>query len=192
MKKSQKILFGSVIASSFGFTAYKTMQINKQYKENFEKNSKIRDEFFKNPNLELLYSPLTFLYLYKVDDTFESLYNFIQYVNFFKPKEITFDTTNDNFEKKYAEFVKSEYFTKDMERINKFIELKSEDQLKEFKFTPYDLMHLYSINKCYTGRCKIFFIDDNYDSKNTELIRKIDQLYEREGDFWSGVGYTRG
>lgn len=83
----------------------------------------------KDPNLRQLYSPFFFLYVLGIDDSFESLYKYEQYLSFYRPKTIAFELSEREFDQKYDKIVRSANFKQIMKRIAIDIKMKNTDEL---------------------------------------------------------------
>ena len=66
-----------------------------------------------------------------LDDSADSLFRFVEYLRFYRPKTIAFDLLEEDYLVKYDEFVRGKNFRKEMQEIEKAIERKDNDRISE-------------------------------------------------------------
>jgi hypothetical protein len=89
-----------------------------------------RNEHDQDSDLTLSYSAYFFLYTLGIDNKYESLFKFQEYLKFYKPKTIAFDLLEEDYMKKYDPLVRSLNFRESMKRIEANINLKHVDELE--------------------------------------------------------------
>ena len=179
LSANKKIFIGGVFATTLAWGFNKAYFMNTEYQKTYKINKEKTDRFFLDPNLDLLYSPLVFLYFYKMENNIENLFNYYDYIKFFKPKKFAFDITEEKYTKKYDKFVQSDDFLKIMKRLKKNLEKKEKEDIlsKEIflknKFNSEDIIFLYTFYNCYTGKCLVYFTKDENEKKiNKEYFLK--------------------
>jgi hypothetical protein len=84
--------------------------------------------------VRLLYSSMSFLYLYKTEkDNLDSLYMLQDLLAFARPKFMGVTLTEDEFKAKYAAYIKSSEFKNDMKKLDFLILTKKGEDIAKFK-----------------------------------------------------------
>ena len=89
-----------------------------------------RNEHQKDSDLTLFYSAYFYLYTLGVDNSYNSLFKFQEYLKFYKPKTIAFDLLEEDYLKKYDPVVRSKNFRESMKRVEADISLKQVQSLE--------------------------------------------------------------
>lgn len=132
-------------------------------------------------NLSLLYSSMVFFYLYGSRSTYESLFEYFDNFNLFKPKLIAFDMSDAEYMKKFDDTVRSNDFRKKMKQAAMLVEDKNAEALSHIG-TPDDLMYLLTFHHCYTGRCEIVFNDKPKDERKDVVTQELQKIKDRAPD----------
>lgn len=178
-----KYLTYGVAIGSFSYFIYFASNHDKFYQKNLSQIQKKKEEHFKDKNFDLLYNSLAFLYLYKREESMESLLQYAELFKFYKPRKIAFDISNEYYLKNYQDYVKSEDFLNDFRAFAQYVKDRNEPKIKEFKEEKKksfkDLFHLYTFFKCYDRSCLVYFGDEVHFSEEREKINRVIDIREK-------------
>ena len=95
-----------------------------------------RLQLLEKENVKMLFSTLSFFYLQGYDKKqLSSYYTFYDMLHLAKPTLIALQLSEDEYQKKLANFVDSPKFYESMERVEYFTKIKSEELKSVFKGT---------------------------------------------------------
>ena len=172
-----RIIAGSTTVATLGYAIYYGYGMKDKYTANVEKLSGQKREYLSKPNFDLYYSPLVFFYLYGYDNTKESLKEYYERLEFFKPKLIGFNLEDSLYYKTYQKDVKAQDFRKDMKKAVHHLKAGNFDELEKMGKSYEDLIYLLTFNYCYSGKCRVVFVnEEEINKKKSDHLDKIQEI----------------
>jgi hypothetical protein len=134
------VILGSIVGIT-GYGTYHLLYSRRTYESKISKTLlkeetfvKTRDQLLETGKVRLLYSSMSYLYLYKtLKDSPESLYLLSDLLAFSRPKFLGMMMSEKDFKDKYSTFINSKEFQQDMKKVDFFIATKKDKEIETFK-----------------------------------------------------------
>lgn len=128
---------GLILSSLFGlsgFSIYHFFNLKKKIKIQTNAARVSRDKLLDTGKIKLLFSSMSFLYLYNSDcEDIDSLYLLKDLLRFAKPRYVGVSISEQDYQKRLESFARSKGFREDMKRLGYYIDSKDEEKIKNFR-----------------------------------------------------------
>lgn len=135
-------------------------------------NIEIRKKVLSNPNVKILFSTMSFLYLqgFKPMDML-SLSTLYDILKISKPNYIALQISEKEYQEKYLPTTKHPLFNGIIDKIDLLLRINSEEVLKVDEIDENSLHNLYCIDYCNKNKCKILLC--GRESEENEKIYQV-------------------
>lgn len=172
-----KLIIGTATTATLAYSLYYGYAMKDKYTARVDKLSGQKREYLSNPNFDLYYSPLVFFYLYGYSDSKDSLKQYYERLEFFKPKLIGFNLEDSVYYKTYQKEVKAPEFRKEMKKVVHFLKSGNFDEIDKLNKSYEDLIYLLTFDYCYSGKCRVVFVnEEEINKKKSQHLEKIEEI----------------